>query len=83
MSADNCPHCGAEVENVGSWGRTYACFSVKHDLDPVHNSRSILCREREARQKLEVELERAATLLVAVTERFPETIKLIEEELMK
>lgn len=63
---DACPHCGAEVEaafpsmgedqfKCGSWSRC------------VENDRTELCREREARQKAEIEVERLNANLAEVT----------------
>ena len=64
-----CPHCGAEKrESPSEVGDFFECESfqtwesTRRELGFLNN-RTKLCREREARQKLEAEVERLRELL--------------------
>jgi hypothetical protein len=68
---DACPHCGAEQkfpfaeENAGIHFRKFSCGFLE-DAGIFH--RPDLCKEREARQKAEAEVERLTKMVIEAAE---------------
>ena len=59
MSADKCPHCGAERRDLYPNRVSWTCNSYSYDRNTVY--RSQLCEERAARQNAEAQVVNLTT----------------------
>lgn len=80
MSAEKCPHCGAEAHD--HFNDFWRCGSIYY-LEGNHLERTDLCREREAHNKTRAELEETEQVRDSWCEAYTEARDDLEATLNK